>query len=488
MKNRLNNLNNPVVIESHKNVNKMSTDQQQYLTLRILEILNKQSSTLDIMREVILEIKGEAGIEAVGIRLKDGVDYPYYETSGFSECFIKAEMNLCAFDENNNIILDSNDNPCLECMCGNVISGKTNPYLSFYTNGGSFWTNGTTQLIRSISGNDFQTHIRNRCNKEGYESVALIPLKAGDEIIGLLQLNDHRQNMFTKDYIQFLEKLGNSVGVAMVRRQTEEKLLESENKLLEAQKIAQLGYYVFDIATGFWTSSDELDTILGIDSSYTKDVSSWLNILHPDYREMMSNYLLNDILRKNNKFDKEYKIVDVTTGQEKWVHGLGNLKYDEKGNLIEMFGTIQDISESKQSKKALHDSNIAFKEILKSIEEEKKDQMLSVQAHVNRTVLPLVRKLEIGASELQSNYISLIIDNLETVVSPFIGKLESRFVKLSPREVEICKMLRDGMSSKEIAETLNSSVGTVFNQRKTIRKKLNIKKDKVNLVSFLKSI
>ncbi|HDL00621.1 MAG TPA: LuxR family transcriptional regulator, partial [candidate division Zixibacteria bacterium] len=98
------------------------------------------------------------------------------------------------------------------------------------------------------------------------------------------------------------------------------------------------------------------------------------------------------------------------------------------------------------------------------------------------------RKLKIGANDYQSGYISLIIDNLKTVASPFVGKLETLFVNLSPREIEICKMLKDGMTSKEIGEMLGTSAGTVFNQRKTIRKKLNIANDNINLVTFLKSI
>jgi PAS domain S-box-containing protein len=131
------------------------------------------------------------------------------------------------------------------------------------------------------------------------------------------------------------------------RKQAEKALQESESKLIEAQRIAKLGHYVFDIRTGYWTNSAELDGIFGIDASYEKDVAGWLQVVHPDWRKTMSDYIQDDIITQHNEFDKEYRIVDVKKGQEKWVHGLGSLKFDDYGNLVEMFGTVQDITERK---------------------------------------------------------------------------------------------------------------------------------------------
>ena len=63
----------------------------------------------------------------------------------------------------------------------------------------------------------------------------------------------------------------------------------------------------------------------------------------------MSNYVQNNILKQHQNFDKEYKISSINTKQEKWVHGLGTLKFDENNDLIEMFGTIQDITDRKKN-------------------------------------------------------------------------------------------------------------------------------------------
>lgn len=123
--------------------------------------------------------------------------------------------------------------------------------------------------------------------------------------------------------------------------------LEYRNRLEEAQKVAKLGHYILDIKTGNWICSEELDNTFGISEDEQKNYEIWLKVLHPDYKTEMTEYFQNHVLTQHKKFDKEYKIIDLNEN-EKWVHGLGNLKFNNKNEPIEMFGTIQDITEKKQ--------------------------------------------------------------------------------------------------------------------------------------------
>jgi len=200
------------------------------LAREVLELLNRLEGSPDTVRDILQLIKKNTCFEAVGIRLREGDDFPYYETNGFSEDFIQAERYLCARDEEGKIIRDGQGKPVLECMCGNILCNRTDPTLSFFTEGGSFWSNCTTELLASTTEKDRQARTRNRCNGEGYESVGLIPLRSGDEIIGLLQLNDRRHNQFTPEMIRFFEGLGASIGIALSRKQADEALRESEEK------------------------------------------------------------------------------------------------------------------------------------------------------------------------------------------------------------------------------------------------------------------
>jgi hypothetical protein len=90
-------------------------------------------------------------------------------------------------------------------MCGNVICGRFDPAMPFFTAKGNFWSNGTTKMLARYTDEDRQARTRNRCNGEGYESVALFRLRTGDETLGLLQLNDHSEGRFTPELIDFIE-------------------------------------------------------------------------------------------------------------------------------------------------------------------------------------------------------------------------------------------------------------------------------------------
>ena len=145
------------------------------------------------------------------------------------------------------------------------------------------------------------------------------------------------------------------------RKKADIVLEDSERFLKETQLIARLGTYTLDITSGKWSSSGILDDIFGIDSTYEKSVESWESIVHPDWRAMMSAYFREEVIGKKIKFDKEYKIVRKNDMAERWVHGIGTLKFNESGELMTMVGTIQDISKGKQAEEALFQSEQKYR-------------------------------------------------------------------------------------------------------------------------------
>ena len=203
-------------------------EKQQVLYSRILTILNQPIELKDTLKNILSAVKNFTGFSAVGIRIREGEDFPYFVTLGFPAGFVEADLYLCARNSHGEIERDSEGNVYLECMCGNILCGRTDPSKEFFTSGGSFWCNNTSRLMAETSDEDHRTRRHNRCNSAGYESVALIPLKAGDETIGLLQLNDKDSEQFTIDQIQFFEKMGNSIGITFSRKVAEEAVRESE--------------------------------------------------------------------------------------------------------------------------------------------------------------------------------------------------------------------------------------------------------------------
>jgi len=203
---------------------------RQHLMNDVLARLNQPGAGKDVIGEIVSLIREATGLEAVGVRLESNQDFPYFVSEGFSENFVQQESSLLRHDAGGKILRDEAGRPILECMCGNILRGRTNADHAYFSKGGSFWTNSSTALLASTSEADRLCPTHNVCNAEGFESVALIPLHTGERILGLLQLNDHRPDRFTQELIEFFEGLGASIGIALSRNQTQEALRQSADR------------------------------------------------------------------------------------------------------------------------------------------------------------------------------------------------------------------------------------------------------------------
>lgn len=139
------------------------------------------------------------------------------------------------------------------------------------------------------------------------------------------------------------------------RKKAEDALMESERLLRESQAIARLGSYSWDIVAGYWTSSEILDGIFGIDKSYDRSTENWIALIHPDWRVEMSDYIRKNVVANRERFDKEYKIVRHDDGQECWVHGIGELEFNYLNEPVKLIGTITNVDERKLAEIALHE-------------------------------------------------------------------------------------------------------------------------------------
>ena len=220
-----------------------AAERRQDLAVQVLELLNEPSDPAEIFSYILQRIKDFTGAEAAAIRLREGEDFPFYETIGFSIRFVTRENHLIARDAKGAILRDGNGCPVLECFCGQVITGRVAKAFLSSTKGGSFWTGGSNALAARI---DDRFRLRNRCGEAGYESLALIPLRSGSAVIGLLQLCDKRKRFFRKDMVVFFEHLGASIGVALARKQAGESLQRSERKYRDLVETLQEGIWAVD--------------------------------------------------------------------------------------------------------------------------------------------------------------------------------------------------------------------------------------------------
>ena len=163
---------------------------------------------------------------------------------------------------------------------------------------------------------------------------------------------------------------------------------------------------------------------------------------------------------------------------------------DKDGKILYSRSVYRDITERKQlqemlldQKRALEKKNIALSEILGQLEIEKKQIKSNVVVNAENLLLPIIQKLKLTGEELK--YVQILQKNLEELVSSFGTKLIENKVKLTTREIEICNMVKNGLTSKEIARLLVISLGTTKRHRSNIRRKLGIINTDVNLASFL---
>jgi len=140
----------------------------------------------------------------------------------------------------------------------------------------------------------------------------------------------------------------------------------------------------------------------------------------------------------------------------------------------------------QKQKKDLEQKNIALSEILGQIEIEKKQLKDNVILNVEEFVLPIIEKLRIKNESLK--HVKLLRKNLKKLTSSFGRRLTEKSAKLSPREIEICNMIKNGLTSKEISGMLSISILTVERHRFNVRKKLGLVKQGLNLTTFLKTL
>jgi len=174
---------------------------------------------LKLMLQGMLEsLRVIGNFQCVAIRLPKEGDFPYFHHIGFPETFVTKESSLNIRNKDGNIILDSEGNPFVECMCGNILRRRINPEYPYFTKDGAFWTNSTTHLLEGLTEKEQQEigSTRNTCHDFGYESVALIPIHTDDEIVGMIQINDPREGLFTFKKIEKYQSLADHFGPIIV--------------------------------------------------------------------------------------------------------------------------------------------------------------------------------------------------------------------------------------------------------------------------------
>jgi DNA-binding CsgD family transcriptional regulator len=138
-------------------------------------------------------------------------------------------------------------------------------------------------------------------------------------------------------------------------------------------------------------------------------------------------------------------------------------------------------------RQALQESNTALRVVLARIEQEKEEIHQDIKTNVEKIMMPILQALGSQLPPAQKKYTEMLQTNLEEITSPFISRLSSSYHSLTPTEIAICNMIRNGLRTKEIAQIRGTSVATINRHRENIRRKLRLTNSEANLTTYLQS-
>jgi len=136
---------------------------------------------------------------------------------------------------------------------------------------------------------------------------------------------------------------------------------------------------------------------------------------------------------------------------------------------------------------ALQEANMALRAVLSRLEDEKQEIRASILANIQKIIMPIVFELELEVTGRQRSYVTLLRQSLQEITSPFLTQLSREHMQLTPVEIAIGTMIRNGLSTKEIAQLRCISAATVRRHRENIRRKLGLRNRKANLATYLQA-
>ena len=212
----------------HDNTARKDAEETLQASRDFLEIANRHTQMAPLLKDYAAAVQEHTGCEAVAIRILDEEGkIPYQAYVGFSPEFIAGESPL-------SIDLD-------HCLCINVCKGVTDPDLPCFTPGASCYINRFSHFLATMPP-ELLVKIRGTCHQYGFESVALVPIIFGGDILGLIHLADRRENMVPLGLAERLERIALTLGTAINRVRAEEALRRAHAELEQrvAERTAEL--------------------------------------------------------------------------------------------------------------------------------------------------------------------------------------------------------------------------------------------------------
>ncbi len=339
--------------------------------------------------------------------------------------------------------------------------------------------------------------------KEGLKTLATIPLFENKRIIGCLNIASHRKDKFNHYTKMAIETIASQTGNIIVRLQTGKALRESEEHLKSLMLNAE-NYVVYRLATCdnikhklkvVFVSPSIVD-LMGVNNP--NDFSTWFSNIHSEDRERIEKASLKAF--ETHKFDEQFRVYHPHKNNYRWVHSISRGIFDEKGETKFVNGIMIDITKRKINEQKIIEKEIELRNkqielkalnttlhyMVKKRGDDKAKLEKDILHNAKNLITPNIKKIKNFTDQKRIKNICNVIESyLDYITSSFSHDLSSEYFALTPTELQIALLIRDGKKTKEIAQFKNISYRTAETHRVNIRKKLGLTDKKANLRTYL---
>jgi len=282
------------------------------------------------------------------------------------------------------------------------------------------------------------------------------------------------------------------------RKIVAEKLRESEDRYRAIFENTGTAMLIVEEDNAISLVNNEFEKMSGYGRQEVESLKKWTDFMSEADARQLRTAQNGRQAASTNTIHLEAQAID-RFGQIRDVHATLSGIPGTKKRIV----SLLDITERKRSEQTLlkreeelgaktrelEEVNTALKVLLKRREEDRKETEETISSNIRDLVLPHLSKLKKrmpGARE--KSQINTIESILKGIISPFTQKLSSRMLNLTPKEIQVANLIRDGKTTKEIAEHLDVSKSAIDTHRHHIRQKLGLKNKRVNLTTYLHSL
>ena len=219
---------------------------------------------------------------------------------------------------------------------------------------GRVWKSGSPAWISdlTVDSNFLRTPLT---TKAGLHSAFALPIVLADETVGIMVFFSHEIREADENLLQLIASIGSQIGQFIERKRAEEALRQSEFELAEAQRLARLGSWSFDIATRTVRWSEELYRIFDFEkTAFDGTYETFLSRVHPDDRTRVLQANA-EAISNGEPFEVEYRIT-LRGNQLKHIREVGYPRKDSAGTVSGLFGTAQDVTDRKLAEEELREA------------------------------------------------------------------------------------------------------------------------------------